>query len=199
MNHLLKVAALSLGALAATSLSAGTAQAQVTDNDVRGDLTNRNGKVIGSFEGVFEVTEFTVEGNQLIANGTLSGDLLNKKGKVTRSISEDLSAPVQSLTMMDTNATATGTDRAAMAADSCMILDLDLGPLDLNLLGLVIDLEPIVLDIFAVPSDGALGSLLCALVGPDGLISDIAGLLEDLISANLLDSFLDFLNGLLEA
>ena len=46
---------------------------------------------------------------------------------------------------------------------SCSILNLDLGPLHLNLLGLVIDLAPVHLDITAVPGAGnLLGNLLCA-------------------------------------
>jgi hypothetical protein len=49
---------------------------------------------------------------------------------------------------------------------SCSILDLDLGPLHLDLLGLVIDLAPVHLDITAVPGAGnLLGNLLCALAG----------------------------------
>ena len=48
----------------------------------------------------------------------------------------------------------------------CTILDLDLGPLHLDLLGLVIDLNEIQLDITAVPGAGnLLGNLLCAVAG----------------------------------
>jgi hypothetical protein len=46
------------------------------------------------------------------------------------------------------------------------VLHLVLGPLDLNLLGLVVHLNTVVLDITAVPGAGnLLGNLLCALTG----------------------------------
>ena len=46
------------------------------------------------------------------------------------------------------------------------MLHLVLGPLDLDLLGLVVHLDKVVLDITAVPGAGALlGNLLCAVVG----------------------------------
>jgi hypothetical protein len=47
----------------------------------------------------------------------------------------------------------------------CTILDLVLGPLDLNLLGLMIHLDRVHLLITADPNGGILGSLLCSLAG----------------------------------
>jgi hypothetical protein len=49
------------------------------------------------------------------------------------------------------------------AAGSCPILDLTLGPLHLNLLGLVVDLNQVHLTITAQPGPGnLLGNLLCS-------------------------------------
>jgi hypothetical protein len=48
---------------------------------------------------------------------------------------------------------------------SCTILDLELGPLNLTLLGLNIDLSRIDLVISATPGAGLLGDLLCAIAG----------------------------------
>lgn len=48
----------------------------------------------------------------------------------------------------------------------CKILDLVLGPLHLNLLGLIVDLNQVHLQITADPNGGLLGSLLCSLVPP---------------------------------
>jgi hypothetical protein len=55
---------------------------------------------------------------------------------------------------------------------TCEILDLDLGPIDLNLLGLRVQLGggehanlPISLEVTAMPSGGILGQLLCGLAG----------------------------------
>jgi hypothetical protein len=51
----------------------------------------------------------------------------------------------------------------AMAPGPCNILDLVLGPLHVNLLGLIVDLNQVHLQITADPNGGILGSLLCSL------------------------------------
>lgn len=70
------------------------------------------------------------------------------------------------------------------AGSACDILNLDLGPLNLNVLGFVIDLAPVVLDITAVTGSGnLLGNLLCAVVrlldGP-GLFAAVGNLLDQI-------------------
>jgi len=54
----------------------------------------------------------------------------------------------------------------AMAPGPCQVLDLLLGPLHLNLLGLIVDLNQVHLQITADPNGGVLGSLLCSLTNP---------------------------------
>lgn len=68
---------------------------------------------------------------------------------------------------------------------SCSVLDLVLGPLDLNLLGLRVQLNQVHLEITAIPADGLLGQLLCALAGPEGVLS---GILQNIV--NLLNQIL---------
>jgi hypothetical protein len=70
---------------------------------------------------------------------------------------------------------------------TCEILDLDIGAIHLDLLGLVVDLAPIHLDIVAESGSGnLLGNLLCALAGllngPNlgGLLGAIQDLLEQI-------------------
>ena len=49
------------------------------------------------------------------------------------------------------------------SSTSCPILGLDLGPLHLDLLGLVVDLNEVILNLTAQPGPGnLLGNLLCA-------------------------------------
>src|SRR3954453_24174688 len=61
---------------------------------------------------------------------------------------------------------AVGTASVANAAQAvCTVLDLVLGPLHLNLLGLIVDLNQVHLTITADPTKGLLGSLLCGLAG----------------------------------
>ena len=59
---------------------------------------------------------------------------------------------------------------SALAGASCSVLSLALGPLDLNLLGLVVALDdcangPVTVDVTAIQGGGLLGDLLCALGG----------------------------------
>jgi hypothetical protein len=57
-----------------------------------------------------------------------------------------------------------GTKTAAAAqAATCQVLDLVLGPVNLNLLGLMVNLNQIHLSITADPTGGVLGSLFCSL------------------------------------
>jgi len=65
----------------------------------------------------------------------------------------------------------------AAAAPSCQVLKLVLGPLHLDLLGLVVDLygktqaDPVIVTIDAQPTKGLLGQLLCGLAGGGGVTS----------------------------
>jgi hypothetical protein len=73
---------------------------------------------------------------------------------------------------------------------TCEILELTLGPLDLNLLGLEIHLDTVHLVIEANPAGGLLGQLLCAVANLLSL-GDILAVLDDLI--DLLNQILDLL------
>jgi len=63
-------------------------------------------------------------------------------------------------------------ESAQLSGPSCKVLRLVVGPLDLNLLGLVVQLygdnprTPVILTINAFPGQGALGDLFCSLAGP---------------------------------
>lgn len=76
---------------------------------------------------------------------------------------------------------------AAAAPASCQVLKLVLGPLNLNLLGLVVDLygqthaSPVIVTINAIPSEGLLGQLLCGLAGGTGVTS--VGGLQSLLNS----------------
>lgn len=78
---------------------------------------------------------------------------------------------------------------------SCPILHLDVGPLNLDLLGLQVHLNQVVLDVVAVPGPGnLLGNLLCAVAGLlDGL--DLGNILGGLLQT-LLDAIIRLLEGI---
>jgi hypothetical protein len=68
----------------------------------------------------------------------------------------------------------------------CPILNLILGPLDLNLLGLRVQLNQVILNITAIPGAGnLLGNLLCAVAGllnPAGTLAQITAFLNALLA-----------------
>ena len=107
----------------------------------------------GALNGVFTLTGFTLnQAGQLVANGTFTGTVTNALGVVT---------PV-------TNAVVSSVVTPAQVGPggSCQILDLTLGPLHLDLLGLVVDLNQVHLNITAHQGPGnLLGNLLCAVAG----------------------------------
>lgn len=78
---------------------------------------------------------------------------------------------------------------------TCPILHLDVGPLNLDLLGLQVHLDEVVLDVVAVPGPGnLLGNLLCAVAGLlDGV--DLGNILGGLLQ-NLIDAIIRLLEGL---
>jgi hypothetical protein len=111
--------------------------------------TARNGK---QFTGHFTVDRFVRRSGKTWAVGTLTGRL---GGRFIRR--DDVSIPASVV-----NSTSPTTGSAA-ATTSCPILHLVLGPLNLNLLGLHVHLNKVVLDITAVPGPGnLLGNLLCS-------------------------------------
>jgi hypothetical protein len=111
--------------------------------------------------------------NQLRAQGTLSGDFADLTGRVIATLDR---APF-TVQVNDINASAVSAQADVVIAQTtitpptgCTILHLVLGPLQLNLLGLVLTItEQVTVDLTAVPGGGLLGDLLCAidqLLGP---------------------------------
>jgi len=62
---------------------------------------------------------------------------------------------------------------------SCSVLDLELAPIHISLLGLHVDTSAICLTITAQQGQGILGDLLCSLAGSGGLLDIITGILND--------------------
>lgn len=123
----------------------------------------------GNFAGTFNIQQFANQNGNLVALGTLVGTLTNAAGQVTSVVINNVAVPVTA---------ATG---------SCPILSLTLGPLHLDLLGLVIDLNQINLNITAVPGAGnLLGNLLCDvanLLNSNGALTSITNLLNQILGA----------------
>ena len=167
---------------------------------VKGTFTNPDTGKQGRMVGKFMPTEFTGENGSLQVVGTLSGVFTGAKlpEGTPRHFSEEVTFDVAGAAS-DGEMTTAGFQAAGFVPASshgCDVLNLDLGPLDLNLLGLQVDLAPVVLDIVAQPGAGALlGNLLCAVAGllDGGLGGGLGGLLDGVVSAlnGLLGGLLD--------
>ncbi len=130
------------------------------------------------------VTALDLVNGQLVASGNVTA--IVKGQAVTRAFSN---IPVS----LDLAANQTG-------AGACPILDLKLGPITLDLLGLVVETSPICLQITAYEGAGLLGDLLCGVAdllnGGLPLDTVLAGLRA--VDANALETgLIDLLNGAL--
>jgi hypothetical protein len=151
-------------------------KAQATgDNPFRDiPISGRDGEQ--QFEGVLNVQEFRAQDEQLVAVAELTGTVTKKNGK-DKAISRQVILPVE----------ASSQSAEVQAQAVCPILRLALGPIDLNLLGLRLHVDPILIVLDAVSGPGALlGNLLCAIAGlldGGGLLSQIVDVLNDILDA----------------
>lgn len=130
------------------------------------------------------VTSLIVSNGQLLASGVATATI---KGRT-------YSAPFSNIPV--NIALAGGTN----APGTCPVLNLTLGPIDLDLLGLIVQTSPICLDITAISGGGLLGNLLCGI--STGLLQGLP--LNQILSGlsatdleNLLGGLTDLLNGVL--
>jgi hypothetical protein len=153
---------------------AGTASAQDTSVPMTQKVAIAGANKGKDFSGTYAIQRFEKRGGKLFAVGTLKGKLKNRS--VTR---KDVAIPA--------TLTGAGDGASASQAATCQILKLDLGPLDLNLLGLRVQLNAIHLLITAVQGpNNLLGNLLCALTGilnPSGALGPLTGAINNLASA----------------
>ena len=189
--------------------------ALLTNVAVSGPLTNAGGPA-GSFTGSFTAKRFDIdaETRQLSLTGVLNGAATLLDGTVVPVVNQAFTTPVELSSGTSTASTLGAASimrpvssvacETAGATSSfvpvsfrmvqlgtCDVLFLNLGPLHLDLLGLTVDLNQVILDVNAVTGPGnLLGNLLCALLG---LLDGVAILA---IITQLLDSINNILAGL---
>lgn len=163
---------LALGLLAAAVPAAASASTRSTSGltvPITGAATSATGTAYTLTGGSLNIQSFRASGGQLLAVGTLTGTLTNTLTGATQTISALVQIPVSSI------------------SGSCQILHLTLGPLDLNLLGLMVHLNQVVLDISAQQGPGnLLGNLLCAvanLLNSNASLTGLAQLLNQVLAA----------------
>jgi hypothetical protein len=170
-----------------------TATSPFAQVPVTGTLADGTGTVTGALD----ITRFEVrkdgQTRSLWAIGTFTGQITNAAGTVLASGSQQVALPVDVAESGGVSGPSGLRSTSALAAaqpGACDILNLVLGPLDLNLLGLEVHLNQIVLDIIAQSGAGnLLGNLLCAIAGLldgaspiGGILNGIAALLNRLLA-----------------
>jgi hypothetical protein len=152
-----------------------------------------------TFNGAVAVQRFLQRDGQVFAIGAVSGNLSGPAGPIGTSISLPVAFPVRvgngltaraergfirpvSLSARDSGA------RVMLAqATTCGVLHLDLGAVNLNLLGVVVTTTPVTIDING-DTGGALGNLVCTVLST---VNNVVGLV------NSLNSILGLVTGLL--
>jgi hypothetical protein len=165
----LLVAALVVLFAAPNASAAPAAPVAAPSVPLAGTFTDATGGT-GTATGTFTPSQFIANGDQLLAQGVADVTLVDSAGQVVGSESRTVQLPV---------------DTTAIAA-SCEILDLVLGPLDLDLLGLVVHLDRVHLNITAEGGPGnLLGNLLCAVAnllnGPSLDLNGLIALLNQIL------------------
>jgi len=129
----------------------------------------------GKVTGTFEPSRFIVKNGKVFGVGMLFAKLTRADGTVVGRTHREVQIPLR------------GGSGSLVPSKTCDILDLILGPLHLNLLGLVVDLNKVILHITALAGAGQLlGNLLCLVAhlldgGPSHLLQ-LANLLNRILS-----------------
>jgi hypothetical protein len=168
-----------------SALSAGLVLSTllITAPDAFAQNQGKSQKVPASFNVVpINVTSVAVENGQLVAHGLVGTN------------------PFTSVVSLAARPAALASPTALTA---CPILDLALGPIDLNLLGLRVETSPICLEITAYDGGGLLGDLLCSVAGllQGGMpLADVLSLVQAQGNLpRLLNGITMLLNGALDA
>jgi hypothetical protein len=143
------LAAVALSVAAGTASAASPAQQSATEAAAAANTLDLR----------FSVTKVVARGKQLVAVGNVIGTVDTPEG--TKIVREPFAAKVRSIKKSGRS--------LQRATRICDILSLDLAPLRLELLGLIVELDRVVLTIKANSNGGLLGSLLCGLAGGSGL------------------------------
>jgi hypothetical protein len=170
-------------------LVGGTAVAQAQESPAR--LTQVV-PVTGTknFKGTYTIERFITRGGKLYSVGTIKGKARGSK-RVTK---ENVRMPARVANASGTAARASRQPPPLPLpplppGNACSILSLDLGPINLNLLGLVVRTNQIQLRIDAVEGPGnLLGNLLCGITGildPNTVANTPLGQLAQILNALL--------------
>jgi hypothetical protein len=152
-----------------------------------------------TFTGTVAVQRFVKRDGQVVAIGAVGGSLSGPAGPIGTAISLPVAFPVQVSNRLTARAEPGVIHPASLSAPddgarvilaqatTCGVLHLDLGAVNLNLLGVAVTTTPVTIDING-DTAGPLGNLVCAILAT---LNNVVGLV------NLLNSLLGLVTGLL--
>ena len=135
--------------------------------------------------GTFTPLRFVRRGGHLKVRGLVQGVVHKSTGTSTFAAMRTLTVKrIDGRSVKNLTAGRPLTSGPTVAGRSCDVLNLVLGPLDLNLLGLQVHLDRVVLNVVAVTGAGnLLGNLLCAVAGLlDGGLGGLLGQVQALLN-----------------
>lgn len=199
------ITTLCAGLIGSAPAQAAPPEPSALSGAVTGTLQDGTGKVTG----LLNVTKFKKQDGKLMAVGKFTGTITDAAGSVT-TISKKITMPVATEPVAGAEKQSAADKKAGVANQlspeteeqlapdapqaaallSCQVLDLVLGPLDLDLLGLQVHLDTVHLNITAQGGPGnLLGNLLCAVAGLldgstglNGILNGIVTLLNQLLA-----------------
>jgi hypothetical protein len=187
-----RASAASAPAAHAAAPTSSTSQAWWTSRVIGQVFASDGTTVVKRVRGTFTpVTSLVGKGGRMYLKGTLRLRIIDVATGHVQKVSKWTSRmPVRRIDGESVTPAAKG--GAAAAAAPCPVLNLVLGPLDLDLLGLQVHLSTVILNILAQPGPGKLlGNLLCAVAGLldssplSGALSGILTQVSDLLNSIL--------------
>jgi hypothetical protein len=122
-----------------------------------------------TFSGTLTRARFSAQNGVITLAGTVTGTVRNAAGETVGNVTQQVTTGVVSAAPASSGQSAQSVQSARRLQASkaiCAILNLQLQPIDLNLLGLTVHLDTVHLIINAVSGPGnLLGNLLCAVTG----------------------------------
>ena len=146
-----------LAAVAALAFAASATSSAGTAQPTKATGATSTTTQVGTVTTRLQINRFVKRGTHLYAVCTaisqFAPSAANAGQYPAKTVRRAFSAPVRKLKQIES------------AQRICPVLDLTLGPVDLNLLGLLVHLDAVHLTINADSEGGVLGSLLCSLAG----------------------------------
>jgi len=151
-----------------------------------------------TFSGTVAVQRFVQRNGEVFAIGAVSGTVSGPAGPIGTSLSLPVSFPVHigdgltphavpgSVHSPASSPTGRGARLVLVQSSTCGVLHLDLGAVNLNLLGVAVTTTPVTIDING-DTAGPLGNLVCAALAT---VNNVVGLV------NVLNSLLSVITGL---